>query len=176
MWGDGGLSDRLVESGVYASCTVEQMLSGKQFNRAVRSLTLAYEATMSLWLSSFFDWCQTNDHFLNIPDDIWHYLLLCHGNFADKETFLQNKTSFLSLHETYLSPLMEEFRKFGCAASATFQYWDMFLEAVGDNSTVHQGREEWFVVITSELLACNATINLCSQSNQLLQVDADLYS
>ena len=131
LWGDGGLSDLLVESGVYASCTVEQMLSGKQFNRAVRSLTLAYEATMSLWLSSFFDWCQTNDHFLNIPDDIWHYLLLCHGNFADKETFLQNKTSFLSLHKTYLSPLMKEFRKFGCAASATFQYWDMFLEAVG---------------------------------------------
>jgi hypothetical protein len=39
LWGDGGLADLLVDSGVYAACTVEQMLSGKQFNRAVRGLT-----------------------------------------------------------------------------------------------------------------------------------------
>ena len=39
-WGDCGLADILVDAGVYAACTVEQMLSGKQFNRAVRGLTL----------------------------------------------------------------------------------------------------------------------------------------
>ncbi|CAC5364653.1 unnamed protein product [Mytilus coruscus] len=48
LWGDGGLPVLLVDSGVYAACTVEQMLSGKQFNRAVRALTLTYEAMMSL--------------------------------------------------------------------------------------------------------------------------------
>ena len=36
----GGLSDIIVEAGIYASCTVEQMLSGKQFNRTVRALAL----------------------------------------------------------------------------------------------------------------------------------------
>jgi hypothetical protein len=61
LWSDGGLSDLLVESGIYASCTVEQMLSGKQFNRAVCALTLAYEALMSLWLSTCFNWCVTNN-------------------------------------------------------------------------------------------------------------------
>ena len=40
LWSDGGLSDLLVESGIYASCTVEQILLGKQFNRAVRALVL----------------------------------------------------------------------------------------------------------------------------------------
>jgi hypothetical protein len=55
LWSDGGLADLLVDSGVYAACTVEQMLSGKQFNRAVRGLTLTYEAVMWLWLASFFD-------------------------------------------------------------------------------------------------------------------------
>ena len=40
LWSDGGLSDFLVESGIYASCTVELMLSGKQFNRAVHALML----------------------------------------------------------------------------------------------------------------------------------------
>jgi UDP-N-acetylglucosamine pyrophosphorylase len=33
--GDGGLTDLLVDSGVYVACTVELMLSGNQFNRAV---------------------------------------------------------------------------------------------------------------------------------------------
>jgi hypothetical protein len=55
LWGDGGLADLLVDSGVCAACTVEQMFSGKQFNRAVRGLTLTYKAVMSLWLASFVD-------------------------------------------------------------------------------------------------------------------------
>lgn len=29
VWADGGLRDLLVDSGVYAGCTVDQMLSGK---------------------------------------------------------------------------------------------------------------------------------------------------
>jgi len=41
----------MVDSGVYAGCTVDQMLSGKQFDRAVRRLTLVYEALMSLWFA-----------------------------------------------------------------------------------------------------------------------------
>jgi len=61
LWSDGGLSDLLVESRIYASCTVEQMLSGKQFNRAVRALTLASKSLMSLWLSICFDWCDTHN-------------------------------------------------------------------------------------------------------------------
>ena len=36
----GSLSDIMVDAGMYASCTVEQMLSGKQFNKAVRALAL----------------------------------------------------------------------------------------------------------------------------------------
>ena len=35
LWADGGLRDMLVDSGVYAGNTVEQMLKGKQFSRAV---------------------------------------------------------------------------------------------------------------------------------------------
>jgi hypothetical protein len=36
LWADGGLHDLLVDFDVYAGNTVEQMLKGKQFNRAVR--------------------------------------------------------------------------------------------------------------------------------------------
>ena len=33
LWADGGLRDRLVDSGVYAGNTAELMLVGKEFNR-----------------------------------------------------------------------------------------------------------------------------------------------
>ncbi|CAG2233318.1 unnamed protein product [Mytilus edulis] len=83
LWGDGGLTDLFVDSGVYAAGTVDQMLSGKQFNRSVRGLTLVYEATMSLWLSSFFDWCGSNGHLENIPDEFWDSLQTCYSSFSD---------------------------------------------------------------------------------------------
>jgi hypothetical protein len=46
---------------VYAAGTVEQMMTGKQFNRAARALTLVYEALSSLFLSAVFEWCREND-------------------------------------------------------------------------------------------------------------------
>ena len=38
LWGDVGLREILIDSGVYASVTVDQILSGKQYKRAVRGL------------------------------------------------------------------------------------------------------------------------------------------
>ena len=34
LWGDAGLRDILLDNGVYASATVDQMLSGEQYKRA----------------------------------------------------------------------------------------------------------------------------------------------
>jgi hypothetical protein len=59
----------MVDSGVYASCTVDQILSGKQFNRAVRGLTLVYEALISLWFVAFFKWCVENGYCEKIPQE-----------------------------------------------------------------------------------------------------------
>ena len=44
--GGGGLRDILFDSDVYVCASVDQMLSGKQYKRAVRELTLVYEAMM----------------------------------------------------------------------------------------------------------------------------------
>jgi hypothetical protein len=46
LWGDGGLKDLLIESSVYAAGTVEQMMTGKQFNRAVRALTMSFKCVL----------------------------------------------------------------------------------------------------------------------------------
>ena len=40
--GGGGLRDILVDSDVYASASVDQILCGKQYKRAARGLTLVY--------------------------------------------------------------------------------------------------------------------------------------
>jgi hypothetical protein len=81
---DGGLRDLLVDSGVYAGCTVDQMLSGKQFNRAIRGLTLAYEALSSLWLCAFFKWCDENGQIETIPQDVWFMLAKCKSSFTEE--------------------------------------------------------------------------------------------
>ena len=54
---DGGLRDILIDSDAYASASVDQMFSGKQYKRAVRGLTLVYEAVMRCLMTSFFQWC-----------------------------------------------------------------------------------------------------------------------
>jgi hypothetical protein len=44
----------------YTAGTVDQMLNGKEFNRATRAFVLAYEALSVSWLSAFFSWCNDN--------------------------------------------------------------------------------------------------------------------
>lgn len=46
----------LSESGLNAKNTVDHMLEDKQFHRAIRGLTLCYEALMQLDLEYFFEW------------------------------------------------------------------------------------------------------------------------
>ncbi len=48
IWGDCRLRDLLADAAFYAPNTVDQILAGKQFNEAVRALTLAYEAFAKL--------------------------------------------------------------------------------------------------------------------------------
>ena len=51
-WGDAGLVDFLVDSGVYAASTADQMFAGKQFNGALRGLTVAYETLTAMKLAA----------------------------------------------------------------------------------------------------------------------------
>ena len=56
FWGDAGLLDFPVDSGVYAASTADQMFAGNQFNRALRGLTLAYETLRAMKLVAFVAW------------------------------------------------------------------------------------------------------------------------
>jgi hypothetical protein len=63
IWGDGGLKGMLCDSGLYGPNTTENMLNGKQYHRAVRGLTIVFEALITLQISSFIQWlqCGSND-------------------------------------------------------------------------------------------------------------------
>ena len=52
IFGDGGLQNILTSSDVYAAATVNQMLQGKQYARAIRSVRLAHEALSQMFLTS----------------------------------------------------------------------------------------------------------------------------
>ena len=120
LWADGGLRDLLVESEVYAGCTVDQMLAGKQFNRSVRGLILTYEALTELWLCSFFKWCELEQHIHALPNVLWQQIEKAQQ--AIKEKSLEAPAIVDVLNEIlsdHLEPL------FTC-----FQYWDMYLKAI----------------------------------------------
>ncbi len=67
MFGDAGLRDMAVESGVIAEGSINKVLEGKQYNRAVRFHKLTCEALMRLAWAGFSDWLEAKHH-----DDLTH--------------------------------------------------------------------------------------------------------
>jgi hypothetical protein len=65
LFGDAGLHDLAVESGVIAEGSINKVLEGKQYNRAVRLHKLTYEALMRLVWKGFQEWL-VSDH----PDHV----------------------------------------------------------------------------------------------------------
>ena len=53
IFGDGGLQNILTSSHVYAAATVNQMLQGKQYARAIRGVRLAHEALSQMLIPDF---------------------------------------------------------------------------------------------------------------------------
>ena len=130
LWGDGGLKDLLVDSSVYAARTVDQMLNGKEINRNVRALTLAYEALSVSWLDAFFSWCVENDLMKSFPGRCWSCLSEVASNFHSVTEIKTSIDVAMDAIERYMLPLMEDFRQYGCNASPTFKVWDMLHNAI----------------------------------------------
>ena len=84
LWGGGGLRDLLVDSDVYAGSTADLMMAGKQFHRAVRGLTLLYEALSKLLVSAFFYWCGKKENVNGIAPKFWKSLTKAQTSF-DKD-------------------------------------------------------------------------------------------
>ena len=81
--------------------------------------------------AAFIHWCRTFDYIDQTPSAFWNALLEFHRNICDQTI----ETSVLlikveELFEDHVQPLICKFRQWGCDASPTFKYWDMFLVAV----------------------------------------------
>ncbi|MES9879249.1 MAG: hypothetical protein ABW185_00005 [Sedimenticola sp.] len=137
LWAAGGLKDLLVDSDVYAENTVDQMLAGKQFFRAVRGITLAYECLMQFWLSSFLEWCASekcpSQMDTEIPHDVKQMLEAAHVSFgsieADRRSSSDAVTLLHNAFQQHMFPLFDLFVEWACKESPTFRYWNMFLDA-----------------------------------------------
>ena len=95
------------------------MLSGKQYKRAVRGLTLVYEAMMRCLMTYFFKWCEQETHI--ICGELWTQLL-------DVQISMDNHTNIheavLELNKTFtikLKPLFNVSIREGCIKSLKFR-------------------------------------------------------
>ena len=88
-FGDAGLRDLSVESGVITDGSIAGVLDGKKYNRAIRLHTLVYEALLRLAWSGFEAWLGDGDknelaetliHFTeNISGETWLEFQLVHS-------------------------------------------------------------------------------------------------
>ncbi|CAG2186230.1 unnamed protein product [Mytilus edulis] len=60
-FGDAGLGDLLLESGVIGSCSLTGVLEGKHYNRALRLHKIVFEAFERLRWEAFGSWLNSND-------------------------------------------------------------------------------------------------------------------
>ena len=91
LYGDAGLRELLFESDVFAVGSVQQILSGKDFDKAMRAFKLIDEALTTRFFIQFKRWCSTNNK--TIPDEVHGHLheLLDRLSQAESDTDSNNE-------------------------------------------------------------------------------------
>ncbi|XP_033109669.1 uncharacterized protein LOC117110927 [Anneissia japonica] len=130
IWGDAGLRDILADSNVYAPASVEMMLSGKQFHRAIRGLTLVFEALIQQLIGNFLMWVEEHHTFKDLEETITHLCNVQEKFVTKKDMSPEIITDLTITVEQKLLPLLKEFVAWGRQASSTFAFWDNFLIAM----------------------------------------------
>ena len=128
MFGSAGLRDLAVESGVIAEGSIDKVLEGKQYNRAVRLHKLTYEALLRLAWLGFIDWMETN-HTSDLQNfnETLHVIRDLHENVCSEtfESAITNQSCqrILDLFNEYLNLLRN-----GCGDLAAF--WMNYIDIV----------------------------------------------
>ena len=128
LWGDGGLKDLLKDSNVYAACTVDSMLEGKQYHRSVRALTLVYECLLSTLVKSY----------LEVSEDVGVLtpqgeaeICVIYGSLSQPDGISNDDVQrILNFDPADIANDFLLFLENGCKKSPTFKYWFMLLEAI----------------------------------------------
>lgn len=128
IYGDAGLK-QLSESDVYAAGTVQMILSGKDFDRALMAFRLVDEVLHDRLLKQFSERCIENDK--DIDDNLKQDLLKLRDTIrgGSKENAELVKVICGTLQENVIS-LLEEFKTEGSSNSPTFKFWIDYLDKV----------------------------------------------
>ena len=131
LYGDAGLRHLLRDSGVFAAGTVQQILSGKDFDRGLYAMKILDEVLYGQFFRQFILWCGKTGS--AIAEQVLDQLAMLFTEYNEqvKSERLSASISTLSQSvEESLVPLITMFREEGCEASATFRFWDEFMQYV----------------------------------------------
>lgn len=140
----------LVESGVYASNSIDRTLEGKQFHRVMRALTLCYEALLYLMYENFLEWLLENneDIFIALKTSFSVFCESYNKKICSKETL----DKFLKDSEYALITLFNEFRNLRRSQSLTFKFWDECLQFIQLILQLSRAKREnnWFLAKSAQ--------------------------
>ena len=127
IFGDGGLQNSLTSSDVYAAATVNQMLQGKQYARAIRGVRLAHEALSQTFLTSVEAFAIKNSlpWLTNETNHLVRDLEQSSKDATARATVCQKAED--AIPQSVLDTITR-FQKEGRQNSATIAYRDSFLE------------------------------------------------
>ena len=133
LYGDGGLLSMLVDSDVYAPATAILMLEGKQVLRRNSSMKLMLESLYRLYQEAFWASMQQRDQTGLRRNDTTKLVRDIQQAFAsgDRESARLLSKQLESEHIATLQALQREFTAAGRMQSATFAYWETFVQGVG---------------------------------------------
>jgi hypothetical protein len=128
---ESGLDDILIEAGLYGSSTVNRIIKGKSYNRAIRAHKLMFEAMMHLRWAAFCTWVKDTDVNLTATA-LESNVQACHSAMESddgQETILQTIDQVVhSIEEIQVN--IEEFVSTQIKKSQTFAYWEEYIKMI----------------------------------------------
>ena len=133
LYGDAGLRQLLCDSDVYAAGSVHQIMSGKDFDRALMAYKLVDEALHRRFFQQLREWTkqqqESTGHLAHI-DQQTNTVFQAFDGQSSSPTYQQAVFDTTECIQEYLQPAMKEFREKGRSLSPTFMLWDDFLHKV----------------------------------------------
>ena len=119
--------ERQDEDMLCVAANLESMLDGRQFHRAVRGLTLVYEAMIHILVTNCLKWLEGISAEL---DGLIKQLYAVQRSFTESNVSAEKVISLTLEVEQKLLPHLQNFIEHGSQKSPTFKFWIKFLKAV----------------------------------------------
>ena len=130
LYGDAGIKELLQDSGVFAGGTTQQILAGRDVDRAMYAFRLTDEVLNYRFVMQFRRWCEEKGVLL--PSQL--HDVLANMAFSFSSTEAEDPSSLLNLTKEsinmHLVPLLQKFINEGQHSSPTFRFWYDFLSKV----------------------------------------------